>query len=55
MVVNASREAAEKLNSHLPPDAPAGKDEELRRRMEELDDEVRCVAVFHSYSRDARN
>jgi kinetochor protein Mis14/NSL1 len=40
MIGNASKEAREKLDKHLPPDATANQDDALRRRVEEITDNV---------------
>lgn len=42
MIGNASREAREKLDKHLPPDANGNQDDALRRRVEEITDDVGC-------------
>jgi len=46
LIANLSRAAREKLDKHLPPDAvPEGGEDAMRKRVEELVDEVRAVRL----------
>ncbi len=46
LIANLSRAAREKLDKHLPPDAvPEGGEDAMRKRVEELVDEVRVVRL----------
>jgi kinetochor protein Mis14/NSL1 len=40
LIANVSRAAHEKLNKHLPPDAVPGGEDAMRKRVEQLVDEV---------------
>lgn len=40
LIANVSRAAREKLDKHLPPDAVGGGEDAMRKRVEELVDEV---------------
>ena len=45
MVANVQRAAREKIDTHLPPDATVEGDDAMRKRVEELVDEVRRAHV----------
>ena len=43
LIANASRAAREKMDKHLPPDAAPDGEDAMRKRVEQLVDEVRVV------------
>ena len=46
LIANVSRAAREKIDKHLPPDAAPEGEDAMRRRVEQLVDEVRRKASF---------
>ena len=44
LIANVSRAAREKLDKHLPPDATPGGEDAMRKRVDQLVDEVRDCA-----------